>query len=245
MPQVLLVNPSPRKGTTRKSASKGKSKMAARKKTRTAAQKRATAKMIAANRARSRASRSPAKSAPRRAKRRVSRSAPVARAASPRRRKYKRSGAAAASQAGRVLRYRRPNPIGNFISDTLIPSAVGGAGALALDVAVAALPLPASMKTGPMAPLVKVAGSVGLGMLAGQLMGRKTGEQVAAGALTVTIYNLAKTTLNRISGGRIPGLSMYPDGYLNAYVSGGELGYEDSGQQVGEYVGGYETGVYR
>ncbi len=149
-----------------------------------------------------------------------------------------------------MLRYRRPNPIGNFLKDTLIPSAVGGAGALALDVAVAALPLPATMKTGPMAPLVKAAGAVGLGMLAGQFLGRRTGEQIAAGALTVTIYNVARTTLARISGGKIPGLSEYVgDGEdMAAYIGddGQEMiGYTDSGVQVGEYVGGYETGVYR
>jgi hypothetical protein len=248
MPQVLLVNPSPRKGIKRKSASKGKAAMATRKKPRTAAQKRATAKMIAANRSRKRAS--PAQKAM--VKRSVKRRAAYA-ASTPKRRKYKRSSVAAASSAGRTLRYRRPNPIGNFFKDTLIPSAVGGAGALALDVAVAALPLPPAMKTGPMAPIVKVAGAVGLGMLAGQFLGRKTGEQVAAGALTVTIYNFARVTLNRLSGGKIPGLAMYPDGYLNAYVSDAEvpeLGYEGSGMQVGEYVSpdgveGYETGVYR
>lgn len=251
MPQILLVNPSPRKGTKRKSASKGKAIMATRKKARTAAQKRATAKLVAGNRARRKApARRPARAAAPKRRRTA-----VARTAAPKRRKYKRSTTAAASSAGRVLRYRRPNPIGDFVKDTLIPSAVGGAGALALDVAVAALPLPAAMKTGPMAPLVKVAGAVGLGMLAGQFLGRKTGEQVAAGALTVTMYNFAKVTLNRLSGGKIPGLAMYPGDYMGEYVSDAEqIGYDNSAQQwgdptapegVGNYMSGFETGVYR
>lgn len=247
MPQILLVNPTPRKG---------KSKMAtARKKARSPAQRAATAKLVRRNKSRS--------AAPKRRMARPSR-APVAarrprraaaRRPNPTRRKYKRSGVKAASAAGRTLRYRRTNPIGDFVGGVLIPSAVGGAGALSLDILIAALPLPVAMKVGPMAPFVKVAGAVGLGMLAGQLVSRKVGEQVTAGALTVIMYNVARATLARVSGGRIPGLSMYPDGPLGAYVSSDEaalLGYEDSGMQVGDNfvnadgaMSGYESGVYR
>jgi len=226
----------------------------ARKKPRSAAQKAATKKMIAANRARSRPARVAARKKP------AARRAP-ARAAAPakRRRTSARRGRGGwpitstptASKAGRALRYRRPNPIGGFVRDTLMPSVVGGAGALALDVAVAMLPLPPAMKTGPMAPLVKAAGAVGIGMLAGQFMGRRVGEQVAAGGLTVTMYNLARGVLSRASGGKIPGLSMYPDGmgaYVSEYIEEAppQLGYESSGGQVGEAeLQGYETGVYR
>ncbi len=255
MPLVTIINPSPRKA-----------KMATRKKPRTAAQRRATAKLVAANRARARASRAPAKRASparRKARRRSTpAAAPVSRAPARRaRRKYTRSSVAAASTAGRVLRYRRPNPtVGDFVSQTLMPSAVGGAGALALDVALGALPLPPQLKTGPLAPVVKVVGAVGIGMLAGRFLGRRTGEQVAAGALTVTMYNVARRALQKIGGGKIPGLGAYMDeDFLDAYVSGTEvpaLAYTDSGMQVGEYVGdvadsgdgsmeGYETGVYR
>lgn len=233
--------------------------MATRKKARSPAQRAATAKLVRLNKSRS--------AAPRRKTRPARKAAPVkrrrvARAASkPARRARRRplTSARAASAAGRTLRYRRPNPMGGFITNTLIPSAVGGAGALALDIALAALPLPEAMKTGPMAPLVKVAGAVGLGMLASQFLGRKTGEQVAAGALTVTIYNVARKALAGIKKKdgtpMIPGLSMYPDGAMGEYVSGDEtleLGYADSGMQVGDTylmpdgsVAGYETGVYR
>lgn len=247
MPQVLLVNPSPRKG---------KSKMATRKKARSPAQRAATAKLVRANKAR--ASGAKRKSPTRRKARSVA--APTRRRArrsvapkrSPARRKYRRSSSTAASSAGRTLRYRRPNPIGDFVGSTLIPSAVGGAGALALDVAIAMLPLPPAMKAGPMAPLVRVAGAVGLGMIAGKVAGRRVGEQVAAGALTVTLYNAARAALVRVSGGKIPGLSMYPEG-VGDYVSEADmeaLGYTGSAEQIGEYVGdesmsGYETGVYR
>lgn len=224
---------------------------------RSAAQKRATAKMIAANRARARGTK---RAAPRKpaARPAAKRSAPRA-APRPKKRTSARRGrggwpitsAAAASRAGRALRHRRPNPIGGFVKDTLMPSVVGGAGALALDVAVGMLPLPPALKSGPMAPLVKAAGAVGIGMLAGQFLGRRTGEQVAAGALTVTVYNVARMMLVKASNGRIPGLSGYVDEYVSEYVDSGppQLGYESSGGQVGDgdvvEMAGFETGVYR
>ena len=248
MPLVTIVNPSPRKGAT---------KMATRKKARTAKQKAATRRLVAMNRARSKPA---ARSAPAKRRRPSRRRAAARPVAAPKRRRAsrRRSGgwkitpAKTASRAGRALRYRRPNPI-NFLMNTLMPSVVGGAGALALDVAIGVLPLPANLKVGPMAPLVKIAGAVGLGMLAGKMVNRRIGEQIAAGAITVQVYNFAKAMLIKVGQGKIPGLSMYPDGYLGEYVSGNEmpeLGYTDSGLQVGTYMpddsmAGYESGVYR
>lgn len=241
MPLVTIVNPSPRKGK----------RTMATKKRRTAAQKAATRKMIAANRARRR----PARAAPKRrasTKRRAARRTAAAPRAPARRVRRRRAGGwkitspRAASRAGRALRYRRPNPI-DFVMNTLTPSLIGGAGALALDVTMGLLPLPESLKSGPMAPLVKIAGGIGLGLIASKVVNRRVGEQVAAGAITVQVYNFAKAMLIKVGGGKVPGLSMYPDGFLGEYVSGeqGTIGYTDSGMQVGEYVSGYESGVYR
>lgn len=259
MPQVLLVNPSARPSQRpsakrvstpkRKSAKKGSGTMATakRKKARTPAQKAATRRMIAANKSKRKA---PAKkSYTKKATKRVLKSA------APKRKRRKASWSitptAVATRAGRQLRYRRPNPIkgiGNFVSNTLVPSAIGGAGALAVDVAMAMAPLPVAMKTGPMRPVVKIAAAVALGMIAGKVTSRRTGEQVAAGAITVTLYELARTMVAK-TGVAIPGLSEYVSAYPD--MGGGSdapmpaLGYVDSGMQVGEYVQGYETGVYR
>jgi len=235
--------------------------MATRKKARTAKQKAATRRLVAMNKSRRSARQVKTYGGTVRSvrrKRRASRAAPAAptrRRASRRRRSggWKITPAKTASRAGRALRYRRPNPI-DFMMNTLMPSVIGGAGALALDVAIGVLPIPERFKSGPMAPLVKVAGAVGLGMLAGKMVNRRVGEQIAAGAITVQVYNFAKAMLIKVGQGKIPGLSMYPDGYMGEYVSGDEipeLGYTDSGIQVGEYVtedqamSGYESGVYR
>lgn len=253
MPQVLLVNPAPRPSKRKATTRKGKPVMA--KKQRTAAQKAATRRMIAANRAKRKSS---APKRPRRAAR-VSQAKPAAKRRT--RRSHPITPASVATRAGRQLRYRRKNPIGGvgeFMTNTLVPSAIGGAGALALDVVMGMLPLPPAMKSGPFAPVVKVAGAVALGMGAGLVVKRRMAEQFAAGAITVTLYNVAKGLLVKMGGGKIPGLAAYPDDgmaeYVGEYVGPDavpQLGYVDSGMQVGEYVGeadtveGYETGVYR
>lgn len=238
MPQLLLVNPSPRKGKTMAKAK------------RSAAQIRATRKLVALNKARRKVSHAK----PHR------RSNPIHAVAhpAPKRRKYKRTTASAARVAGRTLRHRRRNPIGGiggFFKETLIPSAVGGAGALTLDVLLGVLPVPAQFRTGPMASVVKIAGAIGLGLIATKVGGRKVGGQVAAGAVTVALYNLAKTTLNQASGGKIPGLAEYvPDyGQVGQYVGmypQEALGYTGTGYPAGELmpdgsVAGFDTGVYR
>lgn len=261
MPHVLIVNPSERK--------KGKTMAKAK---RTAAQKRATAKMIAANKARRRASAAPKRKAVSHAKpkRRSASRAVAAPARSAPRRSKRRSHAITpphvASRAGRQLRYRRKNPIGGFVSDMLIPSAVGGVGAIGLDVLLGVLPLPVAMKSGAMAPVVKIAGAIGLGMLAGMVAPKRIANQLAAGAITVTLYNVAKAGLVKVSGGKIPGLAEYISGdgvvidaatgqayQVGEYVGEDDMpqiGYPSAGQMVGELmpdgsVEGYETGVYR
>ncbi len=230
MPQLLFVNPSPLKG-----------KRVMAKKRRTAAQRAATKRMIAANR--SRAGRKSSKPKRRRVARRAN-PAPLARRSAPRR--------ARRSASRRVRRVaRRRNPVG-FVGDfvgQLVPSAVGAGGALALDVALGLLPLPDALKTGPMRPVARVAGAVALGMVAGMVTSKRVGNQVAAGALTVVLYDFAKGFLNRMVGGKIPGLSLYEMHGIGMYDVGESnvpllpapddgMAYWDAGQQVGEYVNG-------
>lgn len=231
---------------------------------RTPAQKRATAKMLAANRARRRGTAAP-KVSRAKPKRRAARhtAAPAAAPRRAKRRSHRITSRAAATVAGRQLRYRRKNPIG-FLSETLVPSAIGGAGALGLDVLFGVLPLPATLKASPFFPAVKVAGAIGLGMAAGMVVSKKTANQIAAGAITVTLYNFAKAALNKASGGKIPGLAeyisgdgiVYQDGQayqVGEYVDGSDqmqIGYPNAGMMVGDLmpdgsVEGYETGVYR
>jgi len=79
-----------------------------------------------------------------------------------------------------------------FMKDTLMPSAVGAAGALGLDMLLGFVPLPAMLKTPTMRPLVRIAGAVGIGIVAGMVTNKRIGEQVGAGALTVVLYDTLK-----------------------------------------------------
>lgn len=255
MPHVLLVNPAER-------PKKGKKIMAKTK--RSPAQRAATRKMIAANKARARSAKAPARKTKHRAKRKTS--TVVTRHSNPStRRKYKRTGVAEASYAGRRLRYRRKNPVGGFFTETMIPAAIGGAGALTLDVLWAVAPIPATLRANQLAaPVIKLAGAIGLGMLAGMVTSKRAAQQIAAGAVTVTLYNAAKQGLAKVSGGKIPGMGEYVGEvyvdpvavgeYVGEYVEGdggaAQIGYPSAGMIVGDLqpdgsVEGYETGVYR
>lgn len=102
-----------------------------------------------------------------------------------------------------------------FLKETLIPSAIGGAGALAVDIAWGNLPfLPASIKTGPFAPFAKAAGAVAVGMIASKVAGKKIGAQVTSGYLTVLAYNLMKGVVQK----SMPQLALgdYGMGYVQA-----------------------------
>lgn len=238
MAQVLLINPAARPSKTRQR----KEKPIMAKKQRSAAQKAATRRLVALNKSRGSKGKRVSRAKPAAKRRRsASKGGYAIATVAPKRRKARRSHpitpARVASDAGRKLRYRRRNPIGGgFIGDTVIPAAIGGGGAIAVDVLLGVLPLPASMKTGAMAPLVKVAAAVGLGYAAKMVVSRKTAEQLAAGAITVTLYNVAKGLLVKAGKGKIPGLSEYVGAYPDALFYDAASGGVVNG--MGEFVSG-------
>jgi hypothetical protein len=198
-------------------------------KRRSAAQIAATRKMIAARRAQLRG----------RVRRRNPRHAPAVAVPNPapRKRRWKRTSVQAASAAGRALRYRRRNPIGfdlrRFATDTLMPSVVGGAGAIGLDVLLGALRLPPALTVGPMRPVVRVGGAIGIGLIASMIAPRRMAEQMAAGALTVVMYDTLRGFLGRVTGGRVPGLGVYVDPMLGE-MDPEAVSYYEAAQQVGQ-----------
>lgn len=153
----------------------------------------------------------------------------------------RRSSAKAASSAGRTLRFRRTNPVG-FFGDTmsmLVPSAIGGLGALGVDVVLALPFVPAQVKTGPMRPVTRVAAAIGLGMLAGMVTSKSTAKQVTAGALTVVMYDTIKSLIATNFPGKIPGVGMYDIpgvGPFEVSPQAPALSYTGAGEQVGMYV---------
>ena len=181
-------------------------------------------------------------------KRRKARRNPINLVANPKRRRR-----LSAARKRNPIRYskrsrRRRNPIGigkfnisSFMKHTLVPSAVGAAGALSLDILLSYLPLPAMLKTPAVRPVIRLAGAVAVGMLAGAIMGRKTGEQVTAGAATVILYDTLKGFLSTamptlplqgLGDGDYDDSSYYP-----------AMGYAGAGSNAGIGMGEYVDGM--
>jgi hypothetical protein len=97
------------------------------------------------------------------------------------------------------------------LMDALIPAAIGGAGAVGVDILLAYLPLPASLQTGWGNYAAKIAGSFAVGYAGGMALGRDKGHQITAGALTVTAYTIVKSLAAQSLGTTVKGLSGLAD----------------------------------
>lgn len=117
-------------------------------------------------------------------------------------------------------RRRRHNPrmsIGG-ITKLILPAALGGAGAVALDVGLSYLPasVPDFLKTGPGAVVLKAGAAIGLGWAAGKVLGRDKGHALTAGALTVVAYGLIKDLMGKVAPSvPVSGLSGDYQSYYN------------------------------
>lgn len=197
--------------------------------TRTAAQKRATRKLVALNKSRTAPVPSRKRSAARRSV--ASRVRTVYRNASTAvSRSYRRARKTNTALAGKGL----------GIVNLLKASGIGAAGALAIDLVYAKLPIPASMQTGTLAPVTKAAVTVGLGMLAGKVLSKPMAHSAVVGALTVQLHAILK---NMAAG---VGIAGYTDINGIEYYSPAEIAasgmsqYISGADGVGEYVNGVD-----
>ncbi len=217
--RMLLVNPAlPPSKRKRKIKPAKRGNTMSRKRVRSAAQKAATRRLVAANRAR----RAPAKRAKRRAN-------PLALATVSRRRRNPIARA-------RVTRRRR-NPVASkgAYMDMMKQSAIAASGALVLDAAWGYLPIPANFKIGGISHVAKGAGAIVMGMLASKVVSKRTASNMTLGALTVIMHNAAREVMaTALPAIRMDGLGYYSPGmvvggmneYVNALPAGG----------MGEYV---------
>lgn len=146
-----------------------------------------------------------------------------------RRRSFRR---AAAKRARRfVSRAKRATGFQGILNQ-FVPAATGAAGALVLDVALGYLPIPETLKTGPMAPVVKAGLVIGAGMVARNVVPKRFVDAGVAGALTIIAYNTLKGVL-KTAMPQLPGL-----GEDEGLIS---LGYISPGSQLSGYVNGYAS----
>jgi hypothetical protein len=138
-------------------------------------------------------------------------------------------------------RRRRHNPrlsLGG-IKHVLMPSIMGAAGAVGLNALIGYVPLPQQLKTGYAYQAVKLAGAVGLGMVAGKVLGKSKGDQIALGAMTVTMYGLMTSLLSRYA----PSIQLAGDDSDNmGYMSPAEIMDSGTGAYLPGGVGAYLQG---
>lgn len=132
------------------------------------------------------------------AKRKTARKATTARkttttAAKPRKARARRRTAT-------VVKYRR-NPLParakGIVAENIKPAVIGATGALALDVIVAKLPIPAQLKTGPANYAARAVGAIALGLLAEKVgkLKHDTAVSLARGGLTVVLHDAGKALM--------------------------------------------------
>lgn len=160
-------------------------------------------------------------------------------AVNPRRRRHRSHG----------IRRRRRNPraIGRSLSvrgivSQLIPAATGAVGAVGLDIALSYIPVPDAYKTGWIGTGVKIAGAIGLGMLAGRFVGRERGKLFTAGALTVIAYQVVRGLASQALGDKVKGLSGvadFTDLQLSSNIAGDGMGAYMRPALAGPGLGAY------
>ncbi len=125
---------------------------------------------------------------------------------------------------------RRLGSMKGFVNATLVPAGVGALGALGVDLVIgyASPHLPATFQSGMMLNAVKIAGAVGVGMVAGMVAGKKFGEEAMAGAITVTLYDIVKGYVKSA----MPSLPL--SGYDMGWIS---PAYQLPAPNMGMYIG--------
>jgi hypothetical protein len=146
-----------------------------------------------------------------------------------------------------------------FAKDKLLPGAIGGAGALAVDLAwpYAAPYLPQMLVTGAFVPVTRIGLAILIGMAGKMVGGKRFGEEVLNGAIIVTLYDVmkgyavaaepsifgqpaasqsatAQIAMQCNSCGQC-GSCCCDDGSMSRYVSG--VGWTSPGRQVGYSFG--------
>lgn len=212
MSQLLLINP----------IKKGKTIM---KKRRTAAQKAATKRMLAANRAR----RNPAK-------RRTGTAVTVA----PKRRVSRKRNPVGLARIAKRRSIRRRNPISavsmSGIKGMVKEAAFGGAGALLVNTASNYLPVPAALKMGMGKNAVRAAIAVALGLFGAKVLPRGIAQSMAVGALTVTAHDMMLAAATKAAPTLLLGDIAYYDPENNDNLDGMGAYVDSDMDGMGQYV---------
>ena len=123
----------------------------------------------------------------------------------------------------RRRRHSNPRLSISGITSQLIPAAYGAAGAVALDVILGYVPVPAMLTQGYAKHATRIVGALGVGYLGRKFLGSK-GAAMGAGALTVAVYGLFKDVLVQFAPS-VKGLGDYE-----------EISIDNTADQIGAYM---------
>lgn len=127
----------------------------------------------------------------------------------------------------------------------LMPAVLGAGGAIANDFAFGFLPLPATFKAGYIGVASKATLAVALGMVLARVVGANNAKQMTAGALTVLAYQTIKPVVASVVPGLgYAGAGQVLMGGVGEYIS--ELPSSLSGvpNSLNEYISGANTYGY-
>lgn len=144
--------------------------------------------------------------------------------ANPKRRRRRSRVAAVRVSRRRFRRNPLPSSMSGFLSNSVMPAAVGAAGAVGVDYVLAnfvPLVAPANLVTANTLPLWRIAGAFGVGMLVSMAAGEKAGAEATAGALTVTAYNMARNYMFQ----NMPNVQLARYVQMNRYLGKGGVGF--------------------
>lgn len=168
---------------------------------------------------------------PRGRRRRRRRTTTSRRRRNPRATKSRRRSPVRRRRRSTVSRRRRRNPAPRLnlrsIQSNVMNAVPGAVGALALDVALGVVPVPANFKAGLLGYGVKGLGAVLIGVLAGNVVKPATATKMTEGALTVMIHGVLKGAVAQYA----------PQVPLSAYMDG--LGYTGAGWDPNYAMGAY------
>lgn len=132
-----------------------------------------------------------------------------------RRRSRRRSRSRRFIRARRNPRMLKGGPVG-FLTNTMVPAAVGAAGAIGVDLLIGNLSfIPQNWKQGNLLPVTQIGLSLGIGAAGSMVLGSEYGEQLAAGGIIVSLYTLAKSFVRS----KFPNIQMARYVPMNRYLA--------------------------
>ena len=235
MPQLFVVNPSPRKHRGGSTKRRKVAPMATRRRRRRATTRRRGVALFSRNPIRRRRTRRRVAYARNPIRRRRRRSVAMYRNPAPRRRRRSHS----------MRRYRRNPSVRreavNF-GKLIIPAAGIGLGAVGAEIIMGYLPIPANFKTGVMRHVTKGAVGIAAGMLIGKVLRQKRlGNYIALGAVVIAVHDGVKEFI----------ANSMPSVHMGQYVprfrgSLGGMGYTNPAAvaRLGQYVAPIQSSLY-